>query len=105
MSRHGRFVCARQYVKRGVFERVIAPCFENKGEVENHNVIIPLTLALSPLCLRSARMGEGIHSAAMPTFSEKAGSCAFFWNALTSMRYNMNAAMSNINASMPNTTR
>ena len=40
MSRHVAFVCARQHVKRGVFERVIAPCFENEGKVEDHGLII-----------------------------------------------------------------
>jgi len=40
MSRHTAFVRARQHVKRGVFERVVAPCFENEGEVKDHGLII-----------------------------------------------------------------
>lgn len=41
MSRHGLIlVCARQHVKRGVFERVVSSCFENEGKFEEHVTII-----------------------------------------------------------------
>lgn len=34
----GKF--AREHVDGGVFERVVAPCFENKGKIEDHGLII-----------------------------------------------------------------
>ncbi len=40
MSREGTGMCARQHVECGVFERVIAPGFEDEGEVEEHGEII-----------------------------------------------------------------
>jgi hypothetical protein len=40
MPRHVAFVGMRQHVKRGVFERMIAPCFENEGKVKDHRLII-----------------------------------------------------------------
>jgi hypothetical protein len=33
MSGHAACVGARQHVKRGVFERVVTPGFENEGKV------------------------------------------------------------------------
>jgi hypothetical protein len=35
---------AGQHMKRGVFECVVAPRFENVGKIEDHDVIISLTL-------------------------------------------------------------
>jgi hypothetical protein len=31
-------------MKCGMFERVIAPCFENEGKIEDHGLIIPITV-------------------------------------------------------------
>lgn len=42
MSRERTVVIARQHVERGVFERVVAPGFEDEGKVEEHGAIIPL---------------------------------------------------------------
>ena len=36
MSGHGDAVRARKHVERGVFERMIASCFEDEGQVEDH---------------------------------------------------------------------
>ena len=44
MSRHGLMrMCARQHVERGMFERVVSPCFEDEGKVEEHVMIIHAT--------------------------------------------------------------
>lgn len=40
MSSHAAFLRASQHVKRSVFERMVAPCFENIGKIEDHDVII-----------------------------------------------------------------
>ena len=37
---HVDVMCARQHVKRGMLESMIASCFENIGEVEYHDFII-----------------------------------------------------------------
>ena len=43
MSSHGCSIGAREDVKRGMFERVISSCFENKREIEDHVTIIHAT--------------------------------------------------------------
>jgi hypothetical protein len=39
MPGHVAFVSAGEHVEGGVFERVIAPCFENEWEIEDHGFI------------------------------------------------------------------